>query len=75
MKSSPERLRATSVNQVRIHRCPNTSTTESRMIAFTPAIPNVAASSPAGRESAGITISSGTTAMSWNSNTPIASRP
>jgi len=75
MNSSPERRRATCVNHQRIRRWPNTSTSESRNTTFTAARPSVNTISSAGRDSAGSRISSGTTAMSWNSSTPITSRP
>lgn len=75
MKSSPERRRAITVNHQRIRRWPKTSTSESRKTTLKAARPRVNIISSAGRDSAGSRISSGTTAMSWNSSTPITSRP
>ena len=75
MNSSPERPRATSVNHARIKRWPYTSTSASITAALAPAIASVQNSASPGCDSAGIRISSGTTAMSWNNSTPMVSRP
>ena len=75
MKSSPERRRAITVNHQRIRRWPKTSTSESRKTTLKAARPRVNIISSAGRDNAGSRISRGTTAMSWNSSTPMTSRP
>ena len=75
MKSSSLLRRATSVSHQRIARWPPTSSTVSSAAALRMAQPTSVASSSAPEPSAGISTSSGTTARSWNSSTPMTRRP
>ncbi len=67
--------RATSVSHQRITFWPPTSSKVSSAAALSKARPSDAASCGPVLPSAGISTSSGTTARSWNSSTPITRRP
>ncbi|MNS81314.1 hypothetical protein D3C72_1150250 [compost metagenome] len=75
MNSSCERRAATTWNQRLISRCPTKKIRPRATTILTVAKPRAAASSPGSRESAGMMISSGTTARSWNSSTLMMLRP
>jgi len=75
MNSSSLRRRATSVSHQRITRWPPTSSSASTSPAFSSATAMAVNSSWAGLPSAGISTSSGTTARSWNSSTPMTRLP
>ena len=75
MNSSAERRRATMWNQPRIRRWPKNRISDSTTAAFSAAMASVSAIASGACDSAGTMISSGTTARSWNSSTPMISRP
>jgi hypothetical protein len=75
MKSSSLLRRATRVSHQRITRWPPTSSRVSTAAAFSVARPMAQASSSALEFKAGIKTSRGTTAKSWNSNTPMTRLP
>ena len=75
MNSSADLPRATTKNHLRIRRCPRNSTTVSATTALRTAMPIITAICSGDFENEGIRMSSGTTAMSWKSSTPITSRP
>ncbi len=75
MNSSALLRRATSVSHQRISLWPPYSSRPSSTAAFSPAQASASAISPPLLCSAGISTSSGTTARSWNSSTPMTSRP
>ena len=67
--------RATSVNHQRMTCWPPTSNTAISKVAFTAARASAPANSSPAAPSAGMRTSSGTTARSWNNNTPITRFP
>ena len=73
--SSVDLRRATRPNQARITRGPASSNAASTNAALPSARATAGQSSAAGWPSTGTTISSGTTARSWNSSTPTIERP
>ncbi len=75
MNSSCERRAATTWNQRLTTRLPSTKISVSATTILTMASASAIGSSPGSRDSAGITISSGTTARSWNSSTLKILRP
>ncbi len=75
MNSSSLRRRATSVSHQRITRGPPYSSSPTSTVALSMARPRALASASGGAPSAGTSTSSGTTAKSWNSSTPITRRP
>ncbi|MNM90497.1 hypothetical protein D3C81_1027620 [compost metagenome] len=75
MNSSCERRAATMWNQRLIRRCPRKKIAPSATTILTVASPSAITRSPGSRDSAGITISSGTTARSWNSRMLMMLRP
>ena len=75
MNSSSLLSRAMIVSHQRITRWPPTSSTVSSRAAFRLATASACSSSAGFEPSAGISTSSGTTAKSWNSSTPITRRP
>ncbi len=67
--------RATMVSHQRMMRCPPVSSSPTRTAALSPAMASAMSSASAGAPSAGISTSSGTTAKSWNSSTPMTRLP
>ena len=74
-KSSDDFWRATRSKSARVRRWPSQSTIASTIAALARATPIAIAISPFESASAGISTSSGITARSWKSSTPIAWRP
>src|SRR5574340_38523 len=75
VKSSGDLRPATHWNHGRIMRCPTNSKKPSTTVAFSPASPSAIPMLSAPLANAGIRISSGTTARSWNSSAPKIWRP
>ncbi len=75
MNTSDDLARATKWNHLRIRRWPKTRITASTTTALSKAIPSSTASFSGGWVSDGMMTSSGTTARSWKSRTPMISRP
>ncbi len=75
MNSSAERRCATKKNQPRMSRWPKNRISDRAAMALKAARPSAPNSSAGGWAKAGMRISSGTTAKSWNRSTPMTSRP